>query len=190
MKARIQEALRRRNRRGDEGFTLIELLVVILIIAILAAVGIVALLSALNSGKKSAAKTTMRNAISAVKSTQTGLGSQDFTGITVTGTNAGSLTAEEPDLTWQTALPGATQNTNVVSVPILTTNRMVLVTRSANGNCFYTDLDANGGTGYASVVGAAGSACPAAPGDVNPSAATVWATATWFKDQTTGWRAG
>ena len=190
MKARIQEALRRRHRKGDEGFTLIELLVVILIIAILAAVGIVALLSALNSGKKSAAKTSMRNAITAVKSTQTGLGSQDFTGITVAGTGSGSLTAQEPDLSWFAAVPTATQTTNVVGVPVLTVNRIVLVTRSSNGNCFYTDLNANTGTGYASVIGDPNSACPAAQAPATPSTATAWASGTWFKDQTVGWRAG
>lgn len=176
MKERIQEALRRRHRKGDEGFTLIELLVVILIIAILAAVGIVALLSALNSGKKSAAKTTLRNAVTSVKSAQTGLGQTDYTGITDT-----TMDTEDPDLKWQGGAITGTGNVNVVQIIVDTGNATArLSTRSDNGVCYYALLDSNGPSGYASA-----KATPCAL----PVASTVAAddSGTWKTSTKAGW---
>ncbi|MFN8015645.1 MAG: type II secretion system protein [Acidimicrobiia bacterium] len=177
MKERIQEALRRRHRKGDEGFTLIELLVVILIIAILAAVGIVALLSALNSGKKSAAKTTLRNAITSVKSAQTGLGQTDFTGIgydAATGT-AANMNTEDPDLDWVGANQTGTGNTNKVTL-VPGAGIVYLATRADNGVCYYAKLDSNGPSGYGSEVVGTGAACstPAAGNTTATSTKTGW----------------
>ena len=190
MKSRIQEALRRRHRRGDEGFTLIELLVVILIIAILAAVGIVALLSALNSGKKSAAKTTLRNAITSVKSAQTGAGQTDYTGIIGNGAAAANIIVmqtEDPDLTWQNATAlGNGANTNVVSLFRVATNEtIIMATRAQNGVCYYAELNSNAASRYGSVNVGAANAC-AAPAAAGPGAASATSTG-WQANTTLGW---
>jgi type IV pilus assembly protein PilA len=185
MKERIQEALRRRHRKGDEGFTLIELLVVILIIAILAAVGIVALLSALNAGKKSAAKTTLRNAVTSIKSAQTGAGQTDYTNLATTGggTNV-NMNDEDPDLDWVATELTGTNNTNRVYMDN-NTNTLVLETRSASNICYYALLDSNGPSGYASEdAGAAGTAC-SAPGVATPDDTS--AQGNWHESTGTGW---
>ena len=187
MKERIQEALRRRHRKGDEGFTLIELLVVILIIAILAAVGIVALLSALNSGKKSAAKTTIRNGITSIKSAQTGAGQTDYTGIGTTAADKINMNTEDPDLKWQTAVLNGTDNTNVVAINN-TNDKIRLMTRSASNICYYALLDSNGPSGYASNdAGGSGTACafPAIAAPVDDVASPV--ANTWYKGTQAGW---
>lgn len=161
MKSRIQEALRRRHRKGDEGFTLIELLVVILIIAILAAVGIVALLSALNAGKKSAAQTSLRNAITSVKSAQSGAGQTDYEGIGGTGATI-DMNNEDPDLTW---LPGDVDDdaNNISIAPGATDNLLTLATKSNADICYYARLDSNGKSLYSSG-SASGGDCNASGG--------------------------
>jgi len=145
IKERVHETNRRRHN-GEEGFTLIELLVVILIIAILAAVGIVALLSALNSGKKSAATTTLRNAVNTVKAVQSGRGVQDFSGIDAT-----SLLAEDPDIKFQGgALTSNGDSTNRVAVATSGAfDSLTLHSRDGNGNCFFVVLNNSAGTRYA-----------------------------------------
>lgn len=167
MKERIQEALRRRHRKEDEGFTLIELLVVILIIAILAAVGIVALLSALSSGKKSAAKTTLRTAITAVKSIQTGDGAEDYSTVTIA-----ALTAAEPDLKFDDqALPTDGTANHVAGLESgFTADQIQLVTRDADNHCFFVELNRAGATRYGH--------------DSTCGGTTVWAT-----NQKDGWKA-
>ena len=174
MKARIQEALRRRHQKEDDGFTLIELLVVILIIAILAAVGIVALLSALDSGKKSAAKTSLRSAMSAVKSAQVGAGSEDFSGLGAdTGEIVTTLGTAEPDLAFQTGELASGSETNTISVAGSGT-QLILGTRDSSGNCFYVEMNTDAATEYASFAAGSG-AC------VTP------ATGTFVKSQKDGW---
>ena len=194
MKSRIQEALRRRHRRGDEGFTLIELLVVILIIAILAAVGIVALLSALNSGKKSAAKTTIRNAISSVKAEQTGLGQTDFANI-IPGTATTGMNASDPDLTWQGGVLPLTGNTNRVRLEAVAgnTQRVILTTRADNGICYFATLNSNGASGYALTAPGTAAACatPAPMAATGPIADPVGGAAPtvglWYRSTGSGW---
>ncbi len=171
MKTRIEEALRRRHRKGDEGFTLIELLVVILIIAILAAVGIIALLAALNAGRKSAATTTLRNAITAVQGVRTGIGAQDFTGVTVTAAGDGTLQEQEPDITFRTTALTPAQTTNNVGATSLTANQIVMHSRNAT-DCFYVELNVASATRYAREE--ASGNCPSTP-------------SAWNTDQTAGW---
>ena len=186
MKARIHEALHHRHDTEDKGFTLIELLVVILIIAILAAVGIVALLSALDSGKKSAAKTTLRTAMSAVRSMQVGSGAEDFSGLTLL-----AMQTVEPDITWVLNPLAATAPTNSVGIGGNGTNIAVLNTRDSSGHCFYVLLNVSGPTGYASATVASDAACPAFPTITPPVVSTsdTFAASTWFNRQDVGWRA-
>ena len=176
MKARIHEALRRRHNKEDEGFTLIELLVVILIIAILAAVGIVALLSALDSGKKSAAKTSLRSSMSAVKSVQVGAGSEDFSGLGVgNAAKVVTLNAAEPDLTFQAAELASGSETNTIFViEGATVAQLFLGSRDSSGNCFYVKMNTDAATEYASFAAGSG-------------ACVIPATGTFVKSQKDGW---
>ncbi len=178
MKARIHEALRRRHQKEDDGFTLIELLVVILIIAILAAVGIVALLSALDSGKKSAAKTSLRSAMSAVKSAQVGAGSEDFSGLGADhAARVATLVAAEPDLTFQAAELASGSETNTISVIAGATDaQLILGSRDSSGNCFYVEMNTDAATEYSSE--AAGNA-----------ACDVTGVPAFVTSQTDGWTA-
>ena len=178
MKARIQEALRRRHQKEDDGFTLIELLVVILIIAILAAVGIVALLSALDSGKKSAAKTSLRSAMSAVKSAQVGAGSEDFSGLGADhAARVATLVAAEPDLTFVNgALPDGSETNSIGVIAGADASQLILNSQDSSGNCFYVEMNTDAATRYGSD-SAPNAACPA-----DPSGGTVFT-----KSQKDGW---
>ena len=165
MKARIQEALRRRHQKEDDGFTLIELLVVILIIAILAAVGIVALLSALDSGKKSAAKTSLRSAMSAVKSAQVGAGSEDFSGLGASlAAGVATLNAAEPDLTFvalgATGLPASSEVNDIGVISSGTAQSIILQSRDSSGHCFFVEMNTDAATRYGSDTASSSTACP------------------------------
>jgi type IV pilus assembly protein PilA len=171
MKERIQEALRRRHRKGDEGFTLIELLVVILIIAILAAVAIVALIGALRAGRKSAAKTTLRNAVTDVKSVQTGDGIDDYSTV-----DAGSLGSAETDIKYNDnslTNPNAIKGKNAVDVVRHSTDEVVLLTQDNDGNCFLVELYQNESTKYT-----ANTSCTAPAHN----------DGAWNEDQADGWK--
>ncbi len=182
MKARIIDSIRSRHPKEDKGFTLIELLVVILIIAILAAVGIAAFLASLNSGKKSAAKTTMTNAVKVVRATQTASGAEDFSSMTMADAEEA-----EPNLTWIVGSLGPDEVTNYVGVFGNGTNISSLNTRDSSGHCFYTMIDLNAGTGYASSKVGTDEDCDDHPTFTAPETTDEYLPLTWFRSQKVGW---
>jgi type IV pilus assembly protein PilA len=84
-----------RRRDDDEGFTLIELMVVVLIIAILIAIAIPTFLGARARAQDAAAKSDLRNGLTAEKTSY--VDTQKYTA------TAATLAAIEPALKWGTA---------------------------------------------------------------------------------------
>ncbi len=126
----------RRQLNSDEGFTLIELMVVVLIIAILIAIAIPTFLGARERAQDRAAQSDIRNALTAQKVYY--VDAEAYT------TNATSLTAIEPALTWGTTASATT--VGVVVATTSTTNDTVTLNKKSASGTFFCIKDITAGS--------------------------------------------
>jgi type IV pilus assembly protein PilA len=166
---RALHSLARRRRDEEQGFTLIELMVVVLIIAILIAIAIPTFLGARNRAQDRAAQSSLRNALTAAKTSYTD--TSDYS----VATGAG-LAAIEPSLTYTVA--GASTGFKNVSVVTAPAGQVWWATvLSKSGKCFGIEDNSGaggGGTTYIGGITAWGAgACTA------PAAQPAWADTSW-----------
>jgi type IV pilus assembly protein PilA len=107
----------RKRMKGEKGFTLIELLVVIIIIAILAAIAIPTFLGQRQKAQDAAAKSLVRNAMTAIESGYVDARSFDPA---VAGMTVNDLQAIEPSIHFlilanAATAPTATASSNTVN---------------------------------------------------------------------------
>jgi len=132
--------------RGEKGFTLIELLVVIIISAILAAIAIPTFLGQRNKAHDAAAKSLVRNAMTAVESAY--VDTRDFTEV-----DADMLAAIEPSITFNVVeanaatAPESQAEDNAVDVALTGTNTYEVGTVSASGKTFGVSVNKGDGGG-------------------------------------------
>lgn len=139
-------SLIRKRVRGQKGFTLIELLVVIIIIAILAAIAIPTFLGQRDKAHDAAAKSLVRNAMTAVESAY--VDTRDFSEI-----SADDLSAIEPSITFTEAdnaatEPSASAEDNAVNVSLTGEDTYEVGTTSASGKTFGVAVDKSTGNTF------------------------------------------
>jgi type IV pilus assembly protein PilA len=131
-----------RRRDTEEGFTLIELMVVVLIIAILIAIAIPQFLGARQRAQDAAAKSSLRNALTAAKTAY--VDNSDYATAT---SAAGQLDTIEPSLTYVAAGANST-DFKTISVSVTNTNQTWSgAAYSKSGECFWIKDVATGGAG-------------------------------------------
>jgi type IV pilus assembly protein PilA len=130
-------SLIRKRMRGEKGFTLIELLVVIIIIAILAAIAIPTFLGQRQKAQDAAAKSLLRNAMTAMESSYVDIRAFDLV-------TADDLEAIEPSIEWT---GGQDAQLNQVAWEGTAPEIYHMETTSQSGKTFLVDVDKGSGGG-------------------------------------------
>jgi len=158
-------SLIRKRMKGEKGFTLIELLVVIIIIAILAAIAIPTFLGQRQKAQDAAAKSLVRNAMTAIESAYVDTLSFDTTAA-APPLSAAVLTAIEPSITF--SIGGTCTDAPTITTDLTkdngardnavqytgTADTYTVVTMSQSGNIFGVFVSKTAaGTTYVKTIG-------------------------------------